>query len=156
MKTRFFIFVGSLFIRFCVGLNPLGIERYAQVTMSVPNLNNTISWYENVLGFELYFYQSLPQYQTALAILNLNGTHLELIQDEQASGGYFRVDPPNHTRILGVTQFSFVVPDILATIEVLEKKNITTEFFFKNDVLQLYFVFIRDLNGNLIQFIQYF
>lgn len=136
--------------------NPLGIERYCQVSMSVPNLNATISWYQDILGFSLLFYQNFPQYGTSLAILDINGTRLELIQDDSATYGILRNDPPKHTRVFGVSQFSFVVADIQSTMKTLSAKNIPTEFFFKNDDLQLYFVFIRDLNGNLVQFIQFF
>jgi len=140
--------------------NPLSINRFNQVTMSVQDVNATIAWYQKFLGFNLVQYQSFPEFQTIVAFIELNASEspirLEIIQDYAAIFGIHRMDPPRHTTVLGVSQFSFVVPNIQQTISTLNLMGLQTFDYYESDPLQLYFVFVRDLNDNLVQFIQFF
>lgn len=134
--------------------NPLTVVRPHAVTISVPNLDEAVGWYSQKLGFQEVQRKSYPEFKTALAFLELNGFRVELIEDGQAQPSLSRPAPPAHTAFLGVSQFSFITPDLLAVREELVRRDIAIVWEFENAELGLKFLFIRDPDGNLIQYIQ--
>jgi catechol 2,3-dioxygenase-like lactoylglutathione lyase family enzyme len=124
------------------------------VTMSVPDIEAGIKWYTEKLGFKVVKRKSYPEFQTALVFMELNGYNVELIQDGNAKPTVLRPDPPAHTSTYGITQFQFRTKDLAAVKKELIAKQIPIVWEFENQELGAKFLVIRDLNGNLIFFLQ--
>lgn len=134
--------------------NMLEISPYS-VTLSVSRIDATARWYQDVLGFELVDSKSYPEFGTRLVFLKHGEFRIELIEDKNSSAGPPRSDPPAHTAVRGVSQFAFQVADIDEAYRALRHRG--AKFAWE---LQRYpdlkgaFVFVRDPEGNLIQFAQ--
>jgi catechol 2,3-dioxygenase-like lactoylglutathione lyase family enzyme len=124
------------------------------VTMSVPDIEAGIKWYTEKLGFKVVKRKSYPEFQTSLVFMALNGYNVELIQDGNAKPTPLRPDPPAHTSTYGITQFQFRTTDLAAVKKELIAKQIPIVWEFENQELGAKFLVIRDLNGNLIFFLQ--
>jgi catechol 2,3-dioxygenase-like lactoylglutathione lyase family enzyme len=134
--------------------NPLATVRPNAVTISVPELDLAVRWYSEKLGFREVQRKSYPEFKTSLAFLELNGYRVELIEDGSSQPGVRRADPPAHTAIQGISQFSFFTTDLNGVRSELIRRGTPITWEFENAELGLKFLFIRDLNGNLIQYIQ--
>lgn len=134
--------------------NPLETVRPQAVTMSVPELDPAVRWYSEKLGFQEIQRKSYPEFKTSLAFLELNGYRVELIEDGNSQPGVRRTDPPGHTAIQGISQFSFLTTDLAGVRSELVCRGVSITWEFENAELGVKFLFIRDLNGNLIQYIQ--
>jgi catechol 2,3-dioxygenase-like lactoylglutathione lyase family enzyme len=98
--------------------------------------------------------KAYPQFQTSLIFLELNGFRVELIKDDNAKPGTKHPDPPAHTAVTGVAQFCFQTDDLAGVQAQLEQRGVRILFPFQNEDLGVKFLFIRDPEGNLIQFLQ--
>jgi catechol 2,3-dioxygenase-like lactoylglutathione lyase family enzyme len=134
--------------------NPLTTVRPNAVTMSVPELDLAVRWYSEKLGFREVQRKSYPEFKTLLAFLELNGYRVELIEDGSSQAGARRADPPAHTAIQGISQFSFLTTDLDGVRGELVRRDVPIVWEFENAELGVKFLFIRDLNSNLIQYIQ--
>ena len=125
------------------------------ITLSVSNIEVVAQWYERVLGFERVSVKSYPQFKTSLIFLARNGFRVELIADGNVTKGATRADPPAHTATTGVSQFAFEVADINAAHAHLASKKVTFAWELQRyPDLGVAFFFVRDPEGNLVQFIQ--
>jgi catechol 2,3-dioxygenase-like lactoylglutathione lyase family enzyme len=124
------------------------------VTMSVPDIEAGIKWYTEKLGFKVMKRKSYPEFKTSLVFMELNGYNVELIQDGNAKPTPPRPDPPAHTSTYGITQFQFRTTDLSAVKKELISKQIPIVWEFENQELGAKFLVIRDLNANLIFFLQ--
>jgi methylmalonyl-CoA/ethylmalonyl-CoA epimerase len=131
----------------------LDIRPYA-ITLSVPNIETTAAWYDEILGFKVDKTKSYPEYGTKLAFLVRDGFRVELIEDANAKPGLVRPDAPAHTSTHGVSQFMFGTDDLAAVKAKLVAKNVPIHFEFENAELGVRIFFIRDPNQNLITFVQ--
>jgi methylmalonyl-CoA/ethylmalonyl-CoA epimerase len=131
----------------------LDIKPYA-ITMSVPNLEATAAWYDEILGFKIEKTKDYPEFKTRLAFLQRGGFRVELIEDANAKPGIVRADAPAHTATHGVAQFIFETTDLATVKARLTAKRIHIHFEFENKELGAKFFFIRDPNQNLIAFLQ--
>jgi hypothetical protein len=86
--------------------------------------------------------------------MELNGFHVELIQDGNAEPVAPRPDPPAHTSTHGISQFQFRTTDLVAVKQELMARDIPIVWEFENQELGAKFLVIRDLNANLIFFLQ--
>jgi catechol 2,3-dioxygenase-like lactoylglutathione lyase family enzyme len=134
--------------------NPLEVVRPHAITMSVPDLDLAVGWYSEKLGFREVQRKSYPEFKTALAFLELNGYRVELIEDGNSQPGIRRADPPAHTAIQGISQFSFLTTDLDGVKNELVRRGVSIAWEFENPELGVKFLFIRDLDGYLIQYIQ--
>jgi len=134
--------------------NPLETIRPHAITMSVPNLDRAVRWYSEKLGFREVQRKSYPEFKTSLAFLELNGYRVELIEDGNSKPSTKRADPPVHTALQGISQFSFLTTDLGGVRNELVRRGVSIAWEFENVELGLKFMFICDLNGNLIQFVQ--
>jgi catechol 2,3-dioxygenase-like lactoylglutathione lyase family enzyme len=134
--------------------NPLETIRPHAITMSVPNLDLAVRWYSGKLGFREVQRKSYPEFKTSLAFLELNGYRVELIEDGNSQPSIKRANPPAHTAIQGISQFSFLTTDLGGVRNELIRRGVSIAWEFENAELGMKFLFIRDLNGNLIQYIQ--
>jgi methylmalonyl-CoA/ethylmalonyl-CoA epimerase len=114
------------------------------------------SWYKDKLGFKEAQRKNYPKFKTSLVFLELNGYRVELIKDGNAKGrsGLRRADPPAHTSVHGVSQFCFQTDDLKGVRAELEAKGVLIIFPFENADLGARFLFVRDPEGNLIQFLE--
>jgi methylmalonyl-CoA/ethylmalonyl-CoA epimerase len=131
----------------------LDIRPYA-ITLSVPNIETTAAWYDEILGFKVDKTKSYPEYGTKLAFLVRDGFRVELIEDANAKPGLVRPDAPAHKSTHGVSQFMFGTDDLAAVKAKLVAKNVPIHFEFENAELGVRIFFIRDPNQNLITFVQ--
>ncbi len=131
----------------------LDIRPYA-ITMSVPDIDTTVRWYDEILGFKVDKTKSYPEFGTRLAFLVRNGFRIELIEDANAKPGIVRPDAPAHTSTHGYSQFMFGTDDLAQVKAKLTEKNVPIHFEFENAELGVRFFFIRDPNQNLIAFVQ--
>jgi catechol 2,3-dioxygenase-like lactoylglutathione lyase family enzyme len=134
--------------------NPLESVRPHAVTMSVPDLDLAVRWYSEKLGFREVQRKSYPEFKTSLAFLELNGYRVELIEAGDSQPSVKRADPPAHTAMHGISQFSFLTTDLDGVRNELVRRGVSITWEFENAELGVKFLFIRDLNGNLIQYIQ--
>lgn len=132
----------------------LNINPYS-VTLSVKNIDVVKQWYESVLDFETLSAKEYPEFGTRLVFLRNGQSRIELIEDTNAKPGIERPDPPAHTAYLGLSQFAVEVPDIDIALEKVTGKGakIIWELQRYPD-LGVAFFFLRDPEGNLVQFIQ--
>jgi hypothetical protein len=65
-----------------------------------------------------------------------------------------RSDPPAHTSLYGVSQFAFETDDVSTLKQELIERDVPIIWEFENEELGAKFLFIRDPDGNLIQFLQ--
>lgn len=125
------------------------------VTLSVSEIEEAAEWYEQVLGFRRVSAKDYPEFKTRLIFLEKAGFRVELIADGNARAGPERSDPPSHTALLGVSQFAFEVADIDEAHAALAAKRVNFAWTLQRyPDLGVAFFFVRDPEGNLVQFIQ--
>ncbi len=124
------------------------------VTLSVADVDTLTAWYVDKLGFTVAQRKQYPEFNTSLVFLEKNSFRVELIKDGNAVRGVQRADPPAHTAFHGVSQFAFQTTDLRALKQELLDRNVPITWEFANDELGVSFLFIRDPEGNLIQFLQ--
>ena len=132
----------------------LASVRPYSLTLSVSDLVGMTRWYENKLGMSEVARREYPDFSVSLVFLELNGFRVELIQYDKAQPGIMRPDPPAQIGFLGLTQFAFETSDLAAVRAELEAKNVPIVWQFENPDLGLRFLFIRDPERNLIQFLE--
>lgn len=124
----------------------------------VKDIEKSTKWYEDVLELKLYKEMSFPEYDS-LKINFLKGKEfqLEIMEKKTAFAidkyvpGYSLNDKP----LIGFSKVVFSVTDIELLYEKLKKKNVTEVLGITKDkeFISKYFI-IKDLDGNVIQFIQ--
>ena len=134
--------------------NKLEFFKPYSVTLSVYDVEATANWYVEKLGFKIVQRKSYPEFNTSLIFTEKNGFRVELIKDGNAASGTKRADPPAHTSIHGISQFAFETDDVLSLKQELLERDVPIAWEFENAELGVRFLFVRDPEGNLIQFLQ--
>jgi methylmalonyl-CoA/ethylmalonyl-CoA epimerase len=122
--------------------------------ISVSNLEESVKWYTETLGFEPVKRLDLPEVQFRVAILEYQGFGVELIE-VKGSSKYplaWKEPGPQH-QIQGIVHFAFRVNDLDATEKVLRDKG--AQFACEPTVLEglgIRYFHIFDNDGNLIEF----
>ena len=125
------------------------------ITFSVSDLQGMTEWYTKVLGFKVVDKKDYPEFKTSLVFLQLNGYRVELIKDGNAEDRIpKRPDPPAHTSMIGQAQFCFYTDNVDEIEKELTDKKVNIVWKFQNEELNVKFIFIRDPEDNLIQFLQ--
>jgi catechol 2,3-dioxygenase-like lactoylglutathione lyase family enzyme len=124
---------------------------YFNTAISVPDVNASVEWYQQVLGFRSVSQADLEN-GASFAMIKRNDVIIELlkVQDQQAMP-MLNQDPPNHLKYLGVKNFCLWVDDMDSTMRELRAQNVK----FVWEALTLPEVgtrvtMIRDNNDNLI------
>lgn len=148
----------------CAGMNfgdrqqatadPLLDAKPYAVTISVENIDEQARWYRDTLGFTEVARQVENRSGLAFAILERRGYHIELVHDGRARGGVFRPDPPAHTTLHGVTQLVFETSDLAGLKTALAARGGTITGDVQQGKDGARSVFLRDPEGNLVQFLQ--
>ena len=118
----------------------------------VSNLEQSIEWYQDVLGFQILERTDFPAVNAKGAFLEGAGIRLELLKSDQG----FRIaemfaDPPAHILPVGNKALILYVEDLHETTVELETKNVS--FAFKELALNddgLKSTVIKDADGNFI------
>jgi catechol 2,3-dioxygenase-like lactoylglutathione lyase family enzyme len=154
----YFFIVGCLFLTHNLKaqkVTELQKIKIYSITFSVQDIEKTAEWYKSKLGFREIDKKTYPEFNTSLIFFELNGYRVELIKDGNAKEkSPVRVDPPAHTSIVGQAQFCFYTDNLNGLEKELISKSIPIVWKFQNEQLNVKFLFIRDPEGNLIQFLQ--
>ena len=124
------------------------------MTLSVRDIEQSTAWYASKLRFHEVGRKEYLEFHTRLRFLELNGWRVELIEDKGARAVERRPDPPQHTALLGASQFCLETDDLEAVKRSLATAGVPITWEFQNVDLRVHFVFIRDPDGNLIQYLQ--
>lgn len=136
------------------GLEPMAVIQRLSVCIAVSNLEETAKWYVETLGFRVVQQQDFPSYSSRIAFLESRGFRIELVETNGLIPDN-RADPPAHTQKQGLTQLSFKVNDIETAYEEAKKRDLTIALdLITVDAIGIKAFFIRDHEGNLIEFIE--
>lgn len=121
------------------------------VAISVPNIDETVKWYEDKLGFKL---QNRRKVSTGIeiALIEKNGFSIDLIRianSKNVEGS--PQEPPNHLLVQGLRNLVFWVDDLKTTDAQLKSKGVQLIWESKYiPEIKTSVTNFRDNNGNLI------
>lgn len=119
--------------------------------VSVPDLQQAISWYGRVLGFTEEFRFGIPG--SEVVMLRRDDLRLELFCVEGAAPlPEGRSDPRADIATHGNKHVAFAVPSLQAALDELDGKGVTPAFVQIEGVQRI--AFIRDCFGNLIELVE--
>jgi methylmalonyl-CoA/ethylmalonyl-CoA epimerase len=122
--------------------------------ISVSNLEESVKWYSETLGFEPTKRLDLPEVQFRVAILEYQGFGVELIEVKGSSKYPLAWNEPGpQHKIQGIVHFAFRVDDLDATEKVLRDRG--ARFACEPTVLEglgIRYFHVFDNDGNLIEF----
>lgn len=122
--------------------------------VSVPDMEASINWYQDMLGFTLVSDKFIPQLPARIAFLECGEFSVELFQVEGAATLPEERRTPNlDIRTHGTKHVAFAVEDLCNLMKCLKAKHVDIAF----DVFPMegdLVAFIRDNSGNLIELIQ--
>lgn len=127
--------------------------KHHHAAMSVPNMEDSIAWYENVLGFRIERRFDIPAIPADCAMLKRDDLRIELFHVAGAkAAGEERRHPDTDAHTLGNKHAAFAVRDI-APVECELRARGADIVFVKKHELGAH-IFVRDNAGNLIEFVQ--
>ena len=125
------------------------------VGISVANLEESVDWYVEMLGFELVRPLNRNS-DSAMTIAQLRhgNFNIELFEIEGAEPlPEYRRDPSADLRVHGLAHFAFEVDDAIAVMEELEAKGVEIVLRPREGDGPKFF-FVNDNSGNSFEFIQ--
>jgi metallo-beta-lactamase class B len=126
------------------------------VALSVPNIAESIAWYEKMLGFKgTVRGQPNPNARQVVADLRRGDITIELFQVAGAAPlPDSRKNPSEDFRTHGVKHFGFEVKNLPAVLAELKAKGVTIAFEMRDTPTEA-FAFISDNAGNAIELIEH-
>jgi methylmalonyl-CoA/ethylmalonyl-CoA epimerase len=122
--------------------------------ISVPNMEESVAWYQRMLGFEVVR-RVTPNPNTAIALLRRNNCYIELFQVGGAQPlPESRRSPTADLAVHGIKHFAFEVADARAAAAALNAKGAEVVMGPVENVTEIFF-FVRDNSGNAFELIQY-
>jgi len=115
--------------------------KFAHVTISVKNLNESLSFYQDIIGLPIK--RRFPAGGSEIVFLGNEGTEIELIHNPAR---------PNASFGDGIS-LGFEVPSVDAVVSLLKQKGIAAGEMLKPTPYVKFF-FITDPNGVRIQFLE--
>ena len=122
--------------------------------VSVPNLNEAIDWWREVLGFQCDTRFPIPSVPCDAAMLSNGNLNIELFEVPGAQPApYDRSYPDRDLLAYGNKHISFAVEDVPAMAEELKRRGADIVWVkqFEDGRAN---IFLRDNAGNLIEFVQ--
>jgi methylmalonyl-CoA/ethylmalonyl-CoA epimerase len=121
--------------------------------VSVPNLDESIDWYKNMLGFEVEQRFKIPGAAVEFAMMKRGDLRVELFGAENSKPMEASQRQPNTAfQTQGSLHFAFAVADVKSLAEDLRARGAdivwVRDFEFGSNA------FIRDNAGNLIEFVE--
>jgi len=135
---------------------PVGFDlRIDHVGISVGNLEESVEWYIDKLGFELVRpINRNPDSAMTIAQIRRGNFNIELFEIEGAAPlPEYRRDPSADLRVHGLAHFAFEVDDALAVRDELEAKGVEIVLPPREGGGPAFF-FVNDNSGNSFEFIQ--
>ena len=121
--------------------------------VSVPNLDESIAWYQKMLGFEVEQRVRIPGQPVEFAMLKRGDLRVELFAAENSKPMEANRREPNTAFLSqGSLHVAFAVPDTRALAESLRQRG--ADIVWIRDFPWGSNAFIRDNAGNLIEFVQ--
>lgn len=122
--------------------------------LSVPNLEASIAWYRDILGFDLEKTGEIPPAHARYAFLARDAFRIELIE---VAGAHPMPDdrryPNQDIATHGTKHLAFIVEDLRGLLANLKEKGVDVAMdLFEID--NSYVTFIRDNSGILIELIE--
>ena len=125
------------------------------VALSVPNIAESIAWYEKMLGFKGTVRPGQPGARQQVADLRRGNITIELFQVTDAAPlPESRKNPSEDFRTHGVKHFGFEVRNLPAVLAELKAKGVKTAFELRVTPTES-FAFISDNAGNAIELIEH-
>jgi catechol 2,3-dioxygenase-like lactoylglutathione lyase family enzyme len=133
---------------------PVSGLRLHNLALAAGDLENTVVWYENVLGFVVTERGRLDSIGANYVMMEASGLRIELVSRPYAE--HQRVDrtaSPHHIDVLGYKAIVLETDDLLATTSALQRHGV--EFVWTNRPLgqRRCSTMLRDPEGNLINII---
>ena len=129
------------------------VLRPLHVGISVKNMELSLEWYEKNLGFKCTKDDYVPPLKARICFIEKDGFELELFQyDEPKPIPEDRKTPNSDLQTIGTKHVAFLTDDMKALKEgfVAKGVDIAHEVSMEGNAV----MFIRDLDGVLIEFIQ--
>lgn len=124
------------------------------VGISVADIEESITWYKEILGFELLSQTYAVPLKCKVAFLRNSSFEIELFQhDETIALPKDRMNPNTDIQTQGTKHICFTNNNVPELVETLKSKGVDVVFGPLNmgtDVV----AYIRDNNGTLIEFLQ--
>jgi metallo-beta-lactamase class B len=125
------------------------------VALSVPNIAETMAWYEKMLGFKGTVRPGQPGARQQVADLRRGNITIELFQLADAAPlPESRKNPSEDFRTHGVKHFGFEVKNLPAVLAELKAKGVKMAFDLRVTPTED-FAFISDNSGNAIELIEH-
>jgi metallo-beta-lactamase class B len=125
------------------------------VALSVPNIAESIAWYEKMLGFKGTVRAGQPGARQQVADLRRGNITIELFQlTDAAPLPESRKNPSEDFRTHGVKHFGFEVRNLPAVLAELKAKGVKMAFEMRDTPTES-FAFISDNAGNAIELIEH-
>jgi catechol 2,3-dioxygenase-like lactoylglutathione lyase family enzyme len=129
------------------------------LAMSVANVDDSVKWYEEKLGFAVVEKMDLPAYNLRIVFMERDGFRLELVEDKKSvslpSIQCYFPGVNDKTKLQGFTKFSFLTENVEQVSKDLKGKNVSLIMDVTKDEKQkVKFILLHDNSGNLLQFIQ--
>jgi metallo-beta-lactamase class B len=125
------------------------------VALSVPNIAESIAWYEKMLGFKGTVRPGQPGARQQVADLRRGNITIELFQlTDAAPLPESRKNPSEDFRTHGVKHFGFEVRNLPAVLAELKAKGVKMAFEMRDTPTES-FAFISDNAGNAIELIEH-
>tara|TARA_X000000950_G_C13661178_1_gene555973 strand:+ start:193 stop:759 length:567 start_codon:yes stop_codon:yes gene_type:complete len=134
----------------------LDLKSEFSVTLSVQDIERTVAWYVEAFGFEVDRKNVFEKFGTTVITVKGgegSGIRIEFLKDEKFKS-FKRPNPPGHSPLQGVSQIQFFVDNLKSFVEKVKKRgDIEIAWDFVDiKALRMKHFFIRDPEGNLIQF----
>jgi methylmalonyl-CoA/ethylmalonyl-CoA epimerase len=121
--------------------------------IAVSNLEESVRWYCDILGFHVLQRHDFLDFSSRVVYLELNGVELELVESKEIKE-FKRPDPPvGHVGLQGISQLSFRVKNLNEALDRAKERSVQIVFGpVTVDIFRLKAFFVRDSEGNLIEF----
>ena len=126
------------------------------VTISVKNIERMISWYVEAFGFSVDRKNVFPDFGTTVITVKGgcgSGIRIEFLEDRDFEP-FVRENPPAHSKRQFATQLQFFVDDLGSFVSKVKARGDIEIAWDMVDItpLRMKHFFIRDPEGNLLQF----
>jgi len=128
---------------------------FHHVGVSVADMDAAIAWWREMLGFEPLRRYHLASIPAEIAMLGNGALHVELLHRPDARpADPERREPDDDLKTLGNKHIAFSVEDVRGVIAMLREKGVDV-VWLKEFPDGRAASFIRDNEGNLIEFVQW-
>ncbi|WP_289500270.1 VOC family protein [Gloeocapsopsis sp. IPPAS B-1203] len=139
-----------------VTANSLNSMQIDHVALNVPNFQETIAWYQEKLDAKIEREWTVDIFpDLKLAYLNVYGFRIEIVGSTQPQAGMPTAENfGDGLRTSGIGHFCFRVDDVDAVLAELNRRGVATFVelgSYPNAGVRL--CFVKDNNGNLIEFV---